>query len=387
MTIALVAPDGLTVVLFCLAFIDALKAGGRSKVIVVADVGPHRAELEALGVECVDVPMSRFIDPLSDARYVATLRSVFKRYGCDAVVSHSTKPNVYAPIAARMAGVPRVVNHVVGLGATFVPDGSLKSAVMRRVLLGLYCIACSKCDRVWFTNPADREFFVRAGVVPAEKTILTRNYLDTEFWTMGNVPPDSIAALRLELGITANAPVVLMVARLIRSKGVVEFAQAAHLLREKHPAARFLLVAPEQPPSAQTIAPETIHELEREGNFRWLGFRPDVRRLYALCDLAVLPTYYKEGGYPRALLEPMSLGKPLVTTTSEDCRATVDEGRNGFLVPPRDANALADAIDRLLSDASLRSRFGEHSRRKAVAEFDERPIVTGALRAAGLVQG
>jgi len=136
---------------------------------------------------------------------------------------------------------------------------------------------------------------------------------------------------------------------------------------------------------SQDAVPESyVREKEKSANFKWLGFQDDVKRLYAIADLAVLPTYYKEGGYPRALLEPMAMGKPVITTTSEDCRGTIEEGKNGFLVPIQDSRALAAAISRVMSDDELREILGGYSRVKAVRDFDEQSIVLDALYELGL---
>ena len=127
-----------------------------------------------------------------------------------------------------------------------------------------------------------------------------------------------------------------------------------------------------------------MREKEKSANFKWLGFQDDVKRLYAIADLAVLPTYYKEGGYPRALLEPMAMGKPVITTNSEDCRGAIEDGKNGFLVPIQDSRALASAVDQIMSDDHLRERLGAYSREKAVRDFDEQEIVFDALSRLGL---
>lgn len=386
MRVALTCPDSLSVLLFCQGIIEAIQDGGRSHVVVITDVGESREALEALGVTCIDRPVSRFTDPAGDIGYIADLVRLFRQHRCDAVLNFSTKQNIYGAIAGSIAGLKPIVAHVVGLGTTFVPDPSFKAAAMRRVLRGLYRIACRLSDKVWFTNPNDRQFFIETGLVAESRTILTRNYLDTSFWAIENEAPGDLAALRVGLGYSPDDIVVLMVARLNRAKGVFDFAEAAMLLRERCPGCRFLLVAPAEPPGAQTVSVEEVRAFEALGNFRWMGFQRDVRRLYAMCDMAVLPTYYKEGGYPRSLLEPMSLGKPLITTTSEDCRKTVDEGRNGFLVPPQDPTALADAIEQLAADPELRAQFGRWSRKKAVEEFEERAIVGEALRKASLVR-
>jgi N,N'-diacetylbacillosaminyl-diphospho-undecaprenol alpha-1,3-N-acetylgalactosaminyltransferase len=378
-------PDGLSILLFCKGIISVLREVGWDRVLVIADLGEYRADIEALGAECVDVAIVRFANPVADLKYVARLRRILAAEECEAVLNFSTKPNIFGAIAAKLAGCRTIVAHVVGLGATFLPDESQRAKVMRSVMRSLYKVASRISHKVWFTNPTDRAYFIETGLVPESKTLLTRNYLDTSYYSAKNETERDVDALRQELALDKSQVVVVMVARLIWPKGIAEFAGAAEQLRARRPECRFLLIAPPEPPSGQTVPVETVKGYGAGGNFRWLGFRRDVRRLYALCDIAVLPTYYKEGGYPRALLEPMSMGKPLVASTSADCRATVDEGRNGFLVPPRDASALADAIDRLVADPSLRLEFGKNSRAKAVAEFDEKVILRKAIPDAGLV--
>ena len=385
MTIAVICPDGLSVLLFCKGIIAALRAAGWARVLVITEAGAYRAEIEALGVECRDVPISRFVDPLRDICYVLRLWKLLREEECASVLNFSTKPNIYGAIAARLAGVGRVVSHVVGLGSTFLPGKSMRSHLLQILMRCLYGLSCKLSDQVWFTNRNDRDYFVHTGLIDERRTILTRNYLDTSYYAPDAESVADIERLRRELHIESGHVVVLMVARLIRPKGVLEFAEAARLLRERCPECRFLLVAPPEPPSPHTISGESVRAFEADRNFRWLGFRRDMRRLYALCDIAVLPTYYREGGYPRALLEPMSMGKPLVTTTSHDCRETVDHGQNGFLVPPRDATALAEAIATLAGDPPLREALGRNSRRKALLEFQEDLIVKMAIRQAGLM--
>jgi N,N'-diacetylbacillosaminyl-diphospho-undecaprenol alpha-1,3-N-acetylgalactosaminyltransferase len=386
-TVALVCPDGFSVLLFCKGIIATLRRGGRARVLVLTDVGTYREELEALGVACVHVPISRFVAPGQDVRYLWALYRVFRRERCDAVLTFSTKPNIYGPIAAWMAGVDRVVVHVVGLGMSFLPGRSVKARLVQSVMRLLFRVSCRLSDRVWFTNQHDLAYFVCSGLLDASKSILTRNYLDTAFYAAATETPEDTEHLRRELGLRPGQVVVLMVARLIWAKGIREFAEASRLLRGRDPDCQFVLVAPAEPPSPQTVPEVFVRSYEANGNFHWLGFRRDVRRLYALCDVAVLPSYYKEGGYPRALLEPMSMGKPLITTTSEDCRGTVDDGVNGMLVPPGDAGALADAITHLARDPATRTAFGRCSREKAVSEFEERPILRAVLRDVGLVAG
>jgi glycosyltransferase involved in cell wall biosynthesis len=128
---------------------------------------------------------------------------------------------------------------------------------------------------------------------------------------------------------------------------------------------------------ADAVPAEHLKQCE-SGAFRWLGYRDDIRELLAVSDVAVLPSYYPEG-IPRSLLEAMALGKPIVTTDTPGCKEVVEEGRNGHLVPARDGQALAQAIDGLLCDGLRRERFGRYSRKKVEAEFDESKVIDGVI--------
>lgn len=385
MTTAVICPDAVSVLLFCPGIIHVLRQHGTARVIVLTEVGQYRAELEALGVDAFDVPISRFVDPIADAKYTWRLFRALRRERCEAVLNFSTKPNIYGSMAAWLAGVSRVVSFVSGRGVSFLPDSSLRGRVLRGTMRVLYSIACALSDRVWFTNRHDAEYFTDRQLIKPERVLLTRMYLDTEYYSPARVPAGVVAEAREELAVRPGEIIVLMIARLIWPKGLREFADAARMLHARRPEIRCVLVASVEPPGPQTVPEEFLREREREGSLRWLGFHRDLRGLYTLCDIAVLSSYYREGGYPRALLEPMAMGKPLITTTSEDCRGAVDEGRNGLLVPPRDAEALAKAIEQLADDPAMRTRYGAWSREKAQREFEEARIVGEALIDAGMV--
>lgn len=382
--IALVCPDGISILLFCKGIIRALQTIPGAEVIVVSDAGEYGPGIEALGAKSVSVPIARWVNPIEDWRYYRRLIEVFRRERCDVVLNFSTKANIYGSLAATQAGVPLILSHVVGLGGAFLPPRSLRDQLLRRVAMFLYRRAMRVSKKVWFTNGNDREFFIANGIVTSEQSILTRNYLDVSEYARSAVPDADVAAVRAELGLPPADLVVVMVARMIWPKGVREFAEAAEQLKSSHPNLHFLLVAPLETGSPDAVPESYVREKERTANFKWLGFRRDVKTIYALSDIGVLPSFYKEGGYPRALLEPMCMAKPVITTTSDDCRGTVEEGRNGHLVPIRDSSALAEAIADLAGDAGKREAFGAYSLIKARRDFDEGPIVHEALRAMGL---
>jgi len=387
MKIAFICPDGISILLFCRGILDALKsASEKTQVYVVIGDNECVSEIKGLGVEVVVIPMCRFLNPFRDLQTTWNLYRLFRREKFDAVISFSTKPNIYGSIAAWFANIPLRLFHIVGMGAVFLPSNDIKKRVLQIFLLNLYKLASMLVHKVWFTNSNDLDFFVKKKMLDRNKTVLTRNYLDTGYYFPIENDDPVLNDLRKELGIERDNKVVVMVARMIWSKGIREFAEAAELLTPKYPNIIFILIAPLEIGSADEVPESYIKEMEQRANLHWFGFRKDVILFYGISDIAVLPTYYKEGGFPRALLEPMSMGKPVIATVSKDCRGAIDEGQNGYLIPIKDSVALANSIDDLINSKEKMDAFSRHSRRKAVAEFDEKLIVKHALIELGVLQ-
>lgn len=385
MNIAIVIPDAYSAFLFCKGIITYLKNIVKANISVICFEDLYGHNIRSLGVNIINLDIYRFLNPLKDASYLLKLYNIFKRERFDVVINFSTKPNIYGPIAARMANVKRVISHIVGLGSVFLSNNGIKSQLLENILLLFYLLSCKLSDKVWFTNPNDLKLFIARGLIGQDKVVLTKNYLDVDYYSSTNVDPNEIKQLRKELRIRVQDKVVIMVARMMWSKGIREFAEASVILKNEYLNLFFLLIAPLEPDNLDSVPESYIREMEKKSNLKWLGFRSDVKNLYALSDLAVLPSYYKEGGYPRALTEPMAMGKPIITTESEDCRGTVEEGKNGFLVPIKDAKALAAAISLLMEDNDKRVRFGQYSRLKAERDFDEKKIVSQALIECGVI--
>jgi N,N'-diacetylbacillosaminyl-diphospho-undecaprenol alpha-1,3-N-acetylgalactosaminyltransferase len=384
MRIALVSPDDLSTVLFCKGLVRTLKTENDPDICTVngyvEGFENYASEIASWGQDHVYVPMYRFLSPLRDLKYLYSLCRVYRRKSIDLAIHWTTKPNIYGPIAARIARVHRTVVAVRGLGSVFQPDTGLKARILRTFLLSLYRLSCHFASLVWFTNEGDLEYFLAEGVTKREKVVLTKNAIDIAHYSRGAIADESLENLRKELQIGSGSKVVVMVARLIWPKGVKEFVEAADQLRKTRPDVVFVLVAP--PETGSSLAVPESYLIDRQkcnNNLRWLGFRKDVRELYALSDLAVLPSYYKEGGFPRALLEPMAMGKAVITTDTPDCRAPVEVGKNGLLVPPRDSAALAAAIDTIIGNDAICRQFGTYSRCKIENEFDERTVIQTLL--------
>jgi N,N'-diacetylbacillosaminyl-diphospho-undecaprenol alpha-1,3-N-acetylgalactosaminyltransferase len=379
MRIAFIAPDSLSIVIFCSTFSRILEEAGEHKIFTICDVDQFQEELKLLPVQNFSVPIHRYTNFLRDAGYFWNLLCLFRKNNFDVVVTFTTKPNVYAVIAARLAGVEKIVMAVRGLGRTFSKTNSLKEVILHFVVKTLYRLSSLACQKVWFTNIYDKQYFLSQGMVDKKKIIMTKNAVDLNKWSPSNISNERLSVLRTEFKISENNIVILMIARLVWSKGIREFIDAANILSLENPNLKFLLVAPNEKNSLDSVPVSYVRDAEKNGSFKWLEFRKDIFDLCALCDLAVLPSYYKEGGYPRALLEPMALGKPVIAADTRDCRAPVLDGENGFLVPPRDVAKLVERITEICSDKKMRESFGRKSLSLILDEYDDKEVVMKIL--------
>lgn len=317
-----------------------------------------RAAVAALGAEPQHCALERAgIRPLSDIRHAIRLAVQLRRLKPDLVFSYFIKPVIYGSIAAWAARVPRRFALVAGLGYVFTANGSEHTAQRRRlraIASVLYWLGFKACRRVFFQNQDDIDQFVGAGLLPAGKVV-------------------RLAGSGVELTRLVPAPAVvepvtfLLMARLLREKGIAEYAEAARIIRTDRPDVRFVLLGGRDPnPGGLSI--EQVRAWTVDGTLEWLGHLDDVKPVLAGCSVYVLPSYRE--GMPRSTQEAMAMAKPIVTTDVPGCRDTVEEGVNGFLVPARDPIALARAMRRFVDDPTLIAPLGAASRRLAEKRFD-----------------
>lgn len=354
--------------LFRLPIMQALIAMGHD-VVALCPQGEFSHCFAEHGVKIEHYAISRSgLNPVLEAAVVLRLSAILRYLRPDVLHTFTAKPNIYGTLAGRVAGVPRIFNLVEGLGSFYV-ETSMRTRMVRECMEALYRISCRLSDATVFVNNDDPRYFLSRQLVPRNKICVIRSVgVDTSFFRSDRIDVDSV---RHALGLPEKSLVVLMVARAIWHKGLAEYISAADQLRRRDPGTYFLLagdVDDGNPSSA------TREYLLSQPNLIWLGQRHDVAELTALCDVYVLPSYYREG-VPRTLLEAASMGKPIVTTDTVGCREVVEHGVNGLLVSPRDSQALAEAISLLLDDGSLRRRMGLAGREKAVNEFDVRHVV------------
>jgi glycosyltransferase involved in cell wall biosynthesis len=329
-------------------------------------IGNLHALYEEMDVPLVPLALDRQgTNPFADARALRQLTRVMRDFRPHKALAYSAKSSLYGSLAARLARVPESYSMITGLGFLFEDGGTARVRLARGVGRGVLARALRSNRRVIFQNPNDRDLFLERGIVPAadRTAVVAGSGVDLDAF-----PPLPQPA----------RPGFLMIGRLQFAKGVREYAEAARLLRRTHPQARCSLLGPfDDHPSAVTRA--QMDEWTADGALTYLGATADVRPYLADCDVFVLPSYRE--GLPRSALEAMSSARALVVTDVPGCREVVREGDNGFLVPVRNAEALAGAMARFLDDPGLAARFGERSRTFAEARFGSARVAEAVLAA------
>ncbi|WP_083203865.1 glycosyltransferase family 4 protein [Ensifer adhaerens] len=320
-------------------------------------------ELDTLGVRFVRIPMSRAsVNPLADLATLAVLVRLFLQERPTAILPYTMKPIIYGGIAARLCSVPYGYFLVTGLGHVFAvePDESVVRKLMRWMCVGLYRCAFKKAKAVFVYNDADL-------------ADITERRLVDDHSIVSMVPGSGVDLDRYRASTPPLQPIVfLMVARLLRDKGIPEYVAAARAIRARHPDAVFQLLG-HYDPNPTGINKRDVAIWQQEGVVQYLGATRDVRANLADCSVFVLPSYYREG-IPRSILEAMATGRAIITTDLPGCRQTVDPGVNGLLIEPRNVSSLVEAMETFIEDRAAILTMGQASRRMAEEKFDVRLV-------------
>lgn len=343
-----------------------LVAAGHRVIACAPDRDPAVVDrLAEMGVEFRRTPMNRAgTNPLADlwtlARYILLLVALRP----DALIAYTQKPIIYGGLAARIARVPRYYVLMSGLGYVF-SDEADRRPLLRRVVSRLYRAGVRRARAIFVFNDDDRRAMLAQRIIGPDHYVVQV--------PGSGVDIDHFAATPLP----DLPPKFVMIARLMRDKGVGEFVEAARLVRGRRPDARFVLVGAPEPANPTGYSDADVRGWVEAGLIEHVPGTRDVRPYLRDAHVFVLPSFYREG-LPRTILEALSSGRPVVTTDTPGCRDPITQGENGVIVPPRDAAALAAAMESIVADGDRLREMSVNARRTATERYDV-AIVNGLL--------
>ncbi|CAA6805696.1 MAG: Lipid carrier : UDP-N-acetylgalactosaminyltransferase (EC / Alpha-1,3-N-acetylgalactosamine transferase PglA (EC; Putative glycosyltransferase [uncultured Aureispira sp.] len=343
---------------FRLGLVNAFLAAGH-QVYAIAPVDDFVSEIEATG--CTFIPVHHLsrkgMNPIQDLRFGYELYKIYQSKDLDVVLHYTIKPNIYGCLAAGRAKV-KSISTVTGLGYSFLKEGLVNKIANR-----LYQMAFKSGTRIAFQNRDDKKLFEDLSLCPASKTTLIKGsgINTTHFKPMPKKK-------------TYEKLIYLFVGRLLYDKGVTELFEAAQQFKKQCPETEIWVVGAIDDGNPSAVAKAEVEAQEANGTIRYWGVSKDVRSIMQEADVVVLPSYRE--GLPRVMLESLAMGKPIITTDTAGCRETIRDTKNGFIVPVKDAAALANAMFRMyqLSDEA-RQEMGRFGREMALQEFDEQAII------------
>ncbi len=362
--------------------------------MLVSPPGQYGERLKTLDFRWIPVDFSTGgTNPLSELALLARLCRLYREEKPDLCHHFTIKCVLYGSLAARLAGVPAIVNAVTGMGHIFTDPG-LKARLLRPSVRGLYRFALGRRGtRTIFQNEEDRGYFVRNRLVEEESTALIRGSgVDCRAYRPGDQSDktsDLLSVISMprhsrqatagdQLQASDHPPStdlvkVLFASRLLREKGIFELLDAARALKAAGEEIGFVFAGDIYPGNPSSLTEADLAAIRAEGLVDYRGHVDDMLPLLAESDIVVLPSYRE--GTPRILIEAAAMARPIVATDIAGCRGLVVHGKNGLLVPTRTVQSLIDALTTLARDPELRRKMGEAGRRIVLEEFDEEIVI------------
>ena len=349
---------------FRLSLAKALQQQGFD-VVLLSPPGKYGPLLKDAGFTWIQFPLSRRgMNPFYEILTILRLAKIYQSINPDIVHHFTIKCILYGSAAAKMIRIKKIINAVTGLGYLFM-ENDIKTAFLRLIVNPFYRIALVN-TWVIFQNPDDKEKFINNKLVDnAHSRIIRGSGVDVSEFHCHEEPPDP--------------PLVLLASRMLWSKGIADFVEAARIIRVTGVQARFVLVGDSYPDNPDSIPGQQLLDWQLEGAVEWWGWHDDMAEIMQKCHIFCLPSSYREG-VPRALIEAAATCRAIVTTDITGCREIVKDGLNGYLVPPKDPQALAGRILDLIQNPQLRSEMGKFGREVVRREYSDQTVISETLQ-------
>jgi glycosyltransferase involved in cell wall biosynthesis len=344
--------------------------------------GETTAAIEQAGAQFRRLPLSRTsVNPIRDLWFCLTYWRLLRREAPDIALGYTIKPVVIGTLIAAWAGVPRRYAIVTGLGYVFT-QSTARARVLKWAILPFYRLALSKCRAIFFLNPDDLATLRNLGVLAdatARSQTIRGEGIDLDAFeadaSLRVITLEGGSGVDLDQFATSTSAdrrmIFLLIGRLLRDKGVGEYVEAARQLKRRYPTVQFWIVGPfDTHPSA--LRQKDIEQWQADGTIVYHGEARDVRPFLRRCTVFVLPSYRE--GLPRTVIEAMAIGRAIITTDAPGCRDTVVDGENGFLVPIKNVEMLANAMEKLITDPSMARAMGRRSRELVVDRYDVKKV-------------
>jgi len=348
-------------------FLDRAKfiAASGGTVGIATRFSIHKDEFKSLGFELYPINFSRRgLNPITEFATALRIRSIVRKFKPDIAHNIALKPVVTGTFGELLGRQRVIVNAPVGMGYIFTSTDKRASVVKPLLVKILKSLLRSKSVHVVIENPDDLNSLIEDGFVRQGEISLIRGAgVDLNAFPFH---PEN-----------AGPVVVTLVSRLLRDKGVVEFIGAASFLFTRYPDVVFQIVGEPDPGNPSTIQMNEIDLWRSLPNVKFLGRRNDIASILRDSHVVCLPSYRE--GLPKALLEALSSGRPIVTTDVPGCREVCNDGTNGLLVPARDITALSSAIEKLVLNPELRQAMGRAGRLRAETEFSNEIVCSQTL--------
>ncbi|HBA67630.1 MAG TPA: glycosyltransferase family 1 protein [Methylococcaceae bacterium] len=337
----------------------ALKSG--YEVIVLTNVNKHGDKIIEEGFRLIPISIKRGgINPLRELKTIIDIFKVYRIEKPDLVHQVALKQVLYGGIAAFFCKDIKIVNLVAGLGSLFI-SSHFKDRVIKIIVKSVLTLLLKRPGVFTIVqNPDDKAMLVDSLQIAEESLFLIRG--------------SGVNVERFYFSEEVASPVVVaLVSRMLWDKGIAEFIDAVKQLKAKQIEFSAVLVGDSDNENSKTVTRTELQKWHDDGLITWLGYQEDIAQVWRSAHIAVLPSYRE--GLPKALLEAGACGRAIVTTDTPGCREVVQDGVNGFLVPVRDANALALALEKLINNSELRKAMGRKSREIVTAEFSDEKVV------------